>query len=329
MPLFETEAVVTVLYEEKDPIEIYIDRQDRGIRSGDIYVGHVERVAENSGGVFVKITPKETGFLPFNRLSDAVYAAPKKDDQIKAGDELLVQVETESHEDKQAVLNCRLKIPENRTLLEEIREKGIHRPYGTCLYRFPDPWKYLLKKYGAKSFSRIVTDIPEVYEDLGGSADLYEDPMLRLYKLYEFGALLDKLNSRYVWLKNGGSLIIEQTAAFVCIDVNSAKASGKKEREDHLLSVNLEAAEEAFGQIRLRQLSGTILIDFITMKDEEHKQALMERCRELAAEDPVFTDVIDLTALGILEVTRHKVKRSLKAQIAALKEQAQKEEKNR
>ena len=135
---------------------------------------------------------------------------------------------------------------------------------------------------------------------------LYRDPSVPLYQLYGLGRRLERLQAKRVYLKSGGYLVIEQTEAFVAVDVNSGKYSGKLGREDAAYKINLEAAAEVLRQIRLRQLSGSVLVDFINMKQAEHVRGLMQMLTEAASEDPVKTTVVDMTPLGIVEITREK-----------------------
>lgn len=119
-----------------------------------------------------------------------------------------------------------------------------------------------------------------------------------------------------VWLKNGGYLVIQPTEALVSIDVNTGKAiSKKKDVQKTFLKVNLEAATQIAKQLRLRNLSGMILIDFIDMKDADYNKQLMDRLRTEFAKDPVKTILVDMTKLGLVEVTRKKVRKSLYEQI--------------
>lgn len=315
MPIKEKKAIVTLLLKDDIPAEVYVDGHDRSISPGDIYVGHVERVLEKAGGAFVRFFGSEIGFLPQNRQKDIIFCNAKKDRVLKAGDELIVRVETQARANKQAVLTCRLK--GNTKFISEIKGTGIHRPSGTCLYRAPSSWKYLYERYKSGGFSKIVTDIPEVCEEIK-EAVLYNDDRLHLYRLYSLGAVLDNLLDRKIWLKSGGCITIDQTEAFVCIDVNTSKTTKGKTKEDFIYNVNKEAVEEAARQIRLRQLSGTILIDLIFMEDENRKSELIRSFSELAKEDPIYTNCVDITPLSIMEITRHKVKKSLKEQIACL-----------
>ena len=110
-------------------------------------------------------------------------------------------------------------------------------------------------------------------------------------------------------MKSGGSLIIQPTEALTVIDVNTGRAvSGKQER---YLKQNLEAAKEAARQIRLRNLSGIILIDFINLSEPEDRDILLRTMRELVSLDPVTTEAIDITRLELMELTRRKVHRPL------------------
>ena len=131
-------------------------------------------------------------------------------------------------------------------------------------------------------------------------------------RLLESGTLLNRI---HVHIPSGGTLCIEQTEAFVCIDVNSSRVSEKKQRSDAASIVNREAAFEAARQIRLRQLSGTILIDFINCRSEEEERGLLDILRSETSSDPVAVKVTDFTRLHICELTRKKTYRSLKEQI--------------
>ena len=105
-------------------------------------------------------------------------------------------------------------------------------------------------------------------------------------------------------------MIIEQLESFNAIDVNSGKAIDKK--KDSISKINYEAADEIFRQIRLRNLSGMILIDFINMKSSEDTEKLCSYVRALARKEPVHTEFIDITGLGIIELTRSKNDKTLK-----------------
>ena len=127
--------------------------------------------------------------------------------------------------------------------------------------------------------------------------------------------------SQKVWLKSGGYLIIQPTEALVVIDVNSGKAiSKKKMSQTGFLNINKEAALEIAHQIRLRNLSGMIVVDFIDMKGEEIKQELLDFFSKELEKDRIPTKLVDMTRLGLVEITRKKVRKPLHEQMRAERE---------
>ena len=134
-------------------------------------------------------------------------------------------------------------------------------------------------------------------------------------KLYSTQTAIEKALREKVWLKNGGYLVIQPTEALTVIDVNSGKNAGKGKNEEGIMKIDLEAAREAAKQIRLRNLSGIIIIDFINLESEENVSRLMREFRMLLAKDPIQTTLVDITPLNLVEVTRKKVHRPLHEQI--------------
>lgn len=173
--------------------------------------------------------------------------------------------------------------------------------------------------YG-RDLDEIVTDVPEIREMILGYLEeispelkeklrFYQDKLLPLYKLYRVETALDTIQKEKVWLNSGGFLVIQQTEAFVSIDVNSGKYTGKKKMEETFRKINLEAAAEIGRQLRLRNLSGIILIDFINMENPDHRDELFHVLQKLLRKDPIKSRAIDITPLHILEMTRKKVRR--------------------
>ena len=141
--------------------------------------------------------------------------------------------------------------------------------------------------------------------------ELYDNPSFPLDKLYSTQTALDKALMERAWLKTGGYLIIQPTEALTVIDVNSGKNTSKSDSEDGAMKVNLEAAREAARQIRLRNLSGIIIVDFINLKRDENTHRLLHEFRYYLSKDPIQTTLVDMTTLGLVEVTRKKVRRPL------------------
>ena len=136
-----------------------------------------------------------------------------------------------------------------------------------------------------------------------------------LFDLYRVDAQVDRGLQRYVWLKSGGSLVIDETEALTVVDVNTGKNTGKRDADDTILAANCEAARELMRQLRLRDIGGMIVVDFIDMRRPGDREALMQVLRECAANDRNRTRVVDITALGLVELTRKRVRQSLSRQM--------------
>lgn len=219
-------------------------------------------------------------------------------------------------------------------LMEDYQKVCSDAPYRTCyslLYQAQPAYIVSLNSCPERSLDGIVTDDEAVYQILSryletyrpemlGLLKQYSDPLVSLSKLYGLETALEHACQKRVWLKSGGYLVIEQTEAMVVIDVNTGKYSGKKSQDETIRRINLEAAGEICRQLRLRNLSGIIMVDFIDMKAEEDKSLLLDALKRHALRDPVKTTVIDMTPLGLVELTRKKGRRPLAEQIGKTKE---------
>ena len=171
---------------------------------------------------------------------------------------------------------------------------------------------------------RVLTDIPEVYREISnqytGAAEkplceLYTDISYPLIKLKSLETQISRALSKNVWLKSGASLVIETTEALTSIDVNTSKTEIHKNNEETFLQINMEAAGEICRQLRLRNLSGIIIIDFINLSSKEAEEKLMSELRKLSREDSVQLNLIDMTPLGLVEMTRKRTYRPLYEQM--------------
>lgn len=212
------------------------------------------------------------------------------------------------------------------SLLIEVADMASHRTCYTVLYKKPNDYLVQLRDMYTGQCDEVVTDIQEVYDDIKGYAAknpgfvlpeirLYEDKILPLHKLYSVETRLKEATDKKVWLKSGGYLIIEPTEALTVVDVNTGKVMTKKNNEDTFFSMNMEAAEEIAIQLILRNISGIIIIDFINMKRQENNDKLMEYFGGLLKRDSVRTNLVDLTALGLVEITRMKKSKPLMEQL--------------
>lgn len=211
--------------------------------------------------------------------------------------------------------------------LENIKKFGVHRTKFNCLYHAPDTYLCDIRDSYDSLLESIITDDDEIFNRIMEFAKIYQPEDIKKIKrwdnadgkldaVYDVTKTLEHALMPKVWLKNGGYLVIQPTEALVSIDVNTGKAiSKKKDVQKTFLKVNLEAATQIAKQLRLRNLSGMILIDFIDMKDADYNKQLMDRLRTEFAKDPVKTILVDMTKLGLVEVTRKKVRKSLYEQI--------------
>ena len=128
---------------------------------------------------------------------------------------------------------------------------------------------------------------------------------------------IDKALRRRVWLKSGGYIVIDHTEALVAIDVNTGKYVGKRDFEETVLKINLEAVTEVVRQIRLRDLGGIIIIDFIDMERAEHRDQVFKALTKVLADDKARTNVLEISELGLVEMTRKRVRQSLQSLFCA------------
>lgn len=193
----------------------------------------------------------------------------------------------------------------------------------SCLYKEKDFFERVLYNYFVSGQTQVVTDEVKIYDrlkaqtqmipDVAQSLRLYEDDRISLHSLYGFEQKIEEALSKKVWLKCGGYLIIEPTETMTVIDVNSGKSDKSKNKlspDEFHHRVNCDAAAEILRQLRLRNLSGIIIVDFLKTA-EEYSQRLLDTLREEARKDPVQTVIVDMTALGLVEITRKKTEASL------------------
>ncbi|HEY3098538.1 MAG TPA: Rne/Rng family ribonuclease, partial [Methylomirabilota bacterium] len=182
---------------------------------------------------------------------------------------------------------------------------------------------------------RVVRDLfsPEVDEFVVDSAEVHDKclgyvralvPALEervrfytervpLFDHYGIEKDIEKALRRRVWLKSGGYIVIDHTEALVSIDVNTGKYVGKRDFEQTVLKINMEAVGEVVRQIRLRDLGGIIIIDFIDMEVLEHREQVYKALKRALAEDKARTNVLEISELGLVEMTRKRVRQDLRA----------------
>ena len=211
-------------------------------------------------------------------------------------------------------------------IYDNIRTYGIHKDRFSLLFQAPPGYICDIRDGFSGNLDEIITDDKDIMEEMTvyltnyQAEDLqklrfYEDEHLSLSSLHGIQTKLEKALQEKVWLKSGGYLVIQPTEALVVIDVNTGKAvAGKKQVQETFFKMNQEAAIEIARQIRLRNLSGIIIVDFIDMESDDNKNELMNELEKLLKRDPTKTVVVDMTALGLVEITRKKVRKPLHEQ---------------
>lgn len=218
---------------------------------------------------------------------------------------------------------------------KKLTDTAKYRVAGTCMHSTGAEYLDLIKGTRSGELEEILTDSTDIYEKVKNYLEgfqpeeldkltFYQDRLQPLYKKYPVETAIDEALRERIWLKSGGYLVIQMTEALTSIDVNTGKYDGKKQSEETFLKINLEAAKEVARQMRLRNLAGIIIIDFINMKKEENNEYLLSEMRKFLRQDSVLTVLVDMTPLGLVEITRKRTRKTVAEQIKALESVAEK-----
>lgn len=198
----------------------------------------------------------------------------------------------------------------------DIEAKAMCRPACSLVHRATNS-NYSLILDIIENGDEIISDSKDILNECKEVVDkynyevnyrYYEDSLLPLYKLYNFEGVLKEIASKNIWLKSGAYLVIEYTEAMTVIDVNTGKCIKGKGSRNTFYNINLEAGKEILRQLRLRNISGIIMCDFINMEDSSHNDELVKALKEMAKSDRLKVNIVDMTKLKILEITRKKVR---------------------
>lgn len=241
----------------------------------------------------------------------------KKDERFG----LIVRTNARNYSDEQL-------LAEFHTIYERfcyLEKQHKHRTCFSCLYHAPSSYVSSVRDHLSMKLEKIVTDDLKIYEELclefQNEASItneqiiyYQDPLLSLSALYGLKSKLEGALRERVWLRSGAYLVISPTEALTVIDVNSGRCI-KGKQKDFYLKINLEAAEEIACQLRLRNISGICVVDFINLDTKEERAELARALKSHLAKDIVPAVFVDFTKLGLAEITRKKVKKPLWEQV--------------
>ncbi|HEX2043256.1 MAG TPA: Rne/Rng family ribonuclease, partial [Acidimicrobiales bacterium] len=205
---------------------------------------------------------------------------------------------------------------------DQIEELSRRKSAPALLYREPPLAVRVIREEFNRDYRGVIIDDPDLHREvhdyvaslipeLADRIELYDDPTLPLFERHHVHEQLHKALDRKVWLPSGGSLIIERTEALTVIDVNTGKNVGSSSLEETVYRNNLEAAEEIAHQLRLRDIGGIIVIDFIDMEVRKNREAVLRTFKEALARDKTRTQVFDISELGLVEMTRKRVSEGL------------------
>jgi len=208
---------------------------------------------------------------------------------------------------------------------EAIQKRIKEQPMATCVFEEPDLVERTVRDFLTEDVERIVIDNPQASERVKHMIGKISKRSVSKVKLYHesqpifdrFGITrqLENTVSRQVHLKGGGHIVIDETEALVAIDVNTGKQKGQKDLDSTIIKVNLEAAEEICRQLRLRNIGGLIVLDFIDMRSRKDQQAVYQRMKEHLKKDKAKTHILPISQLGLMEMTRQRHSESMRAAV--------------
>ncbi len=205
-------------------------------------------------------------------------------------------------------------------LWRKIQNRAYHGPVPNLIHKDLELVQRTLRDIFTEDVDRLIIDSRYEYEkvmdlmeltspELKGRVLLYEKE--NLFEKHGVEEEIEKVLKPKVWLKCGGYIVIDQTEALTAIDVNTGKYVGSTNLSDTVFKTNIEAAVEIARQLRLRNIGGIIIIDFIDMHEEEHQTAVLDQLEEEIKKDKTKTNILGLTQLGLVEMTRKKVRQGL------------------
>lgn len=283
--------------------KISINETEPDISQDDVVIAFVKDVKQDIGACFVEYAPSQDGYLPLSKIPKGV--------SVKQGDLIPVKLTSQAQKGKRASFTAKIDYSKIENG-DELKEKSKYLTRYSYLYKSRTSYADRINKvFKRDEYEEIVTDNEDVFNILSGdfsNVRLYEDKTFGLDKLYSLKTALNEALDRNIWLKCGGFIVFDKTEAMTVIDVNSGKFTPSKgtDKESAYLTVNTEAAVEICRQLRLRNISGIVIIDFINLKSDDMKNELMDVLRNESADDTETVMVIDITELGLVELTRKK-----------------------
>jgi ribonuclease E len=379
------------IVEDGELVELDIEAAEGGTLKGNIYKGVIHNVEGSLEAAFVDIGAHKQGFLPFSEVAPAAYSrkwtedrAPRINDVLKRGQEIIVQVAKDAVGEKGATLSTYLSLPGRYTVLmpgsdasgisrkiedEKTRKRirtmaqkikkpencgfivrtaglGQTRPAiqrdldavvaqwekvkaasekaraPSILHAEPDLVARTLRDYFTDEIDEVWIDNREEYETSVAYFEqvmpsyrerlhLYQNP-IPIFAYYRVEEQIEATFTRQVKLASGGSICIDQTEALVAIDVNSGRNTSEGNHEETVFKTNCEAAEEVARQLKLRDLGGIVVIDFIDMEVTQHKREVESVLADAAKSDKARYKIARINSKGICMLTRQRIRQGMR-----------------
>lgn len=330
------EAFFVDIGEEKEAFLPYKDVCEEHrvqLKPGSPVIVQVKRLPVSTKGAKlsskISLPGKYLVLLPFNKGKISISSKLEEKDNLKIKIEsllkdynydnygIIVRTSAKNATDEDILSDFQFL----KQLWDDIQQDAKHKKTPSLLYEEPFKAFSIIRDYGGE-FSEIISDKIQLLKDIKEFISKnfpkvnikltpYRKRKESLYFEYGIDKVISKILSPYVYLKNGSYLVIEETEALVVVDVNSGSCHRQKNLEETAYKINMEAAKEIVRQIRLRDLAGIIVIDFIDMIEQNHKDALIEFLKSEFKKDKRPVKVKGLTELGLLELSRKKLEESV------------------
>ena len=204
--------------------------------------------------------------------------------------------------------------------------KNLRTP--CCIFQEPDLCERVIRDWLTEDVDSIVIDDPATYESMREIASRVSrrarakinrfDGVTGIFEHYGVERQLQNAFARQVALKSGGYLVIDETEALIAVDVNTGHYKGKGSQEDAILAVNLEAVDEVARQLRLRNIGGLVILDLIDMKSRKHQREVYRALKDALRRDRARTNVLEISELGLLEMSRQRQDSSILSQLTSV-----------
>ncbi|HEY3760303.1 MAG TPA: Rne/Rng family ribonuclease [Verrucomicrobiae bacterium] len=240
---------------------------------------------------------------------------------IPEGMGVIMRTAGEGQQVRYFVRDLALLLEEWRAVSERIKKQ----PPATCVFQEPDLIERTVRDFLTEDVERIVVDnqkahdrmvemISKISKRSAGKIKFYGEAQ-PVFDRFNISKQLENTFSRQVHLKSGGYIVIDETEALVAIDVNTGRHKGSRDQESTILRVNIEAAEEIARQLRLRNMGGLIVLDFIDMKHQRDRQQVYQRIKEGLRRDKAKTHILPISQLGLMEMTRQRHSESVRSAV--------------